>query len=77
VLASTGEPVQAFAVPKSAVVRAANGDWQLWLHVEPERFVARPVRVSPLDGGRMLVPAGLKAGERVVVGGAELVNQVR
>ena len=39
--------------------------------------MARPVRVRSFDGERVLVLAGLKSGERVVVEGAELVNQVR
>ena len=77
VFAEVGEPVQALVVPKAAVVRASNGDSQLWLHTDPERFVARPVRVSSYDGARVLVLAGLKSGERVVVEGAELLNQVR
>ena len=30
-----------------------------------ERFLARPVRVQPLDGQRVLVTAGLERGARV------------
>lgn len=77
VMAQTGEFVEAIVLPKAAVVRAANGENIVWLHTEPERFVARPVRTNPFDGDRILVAAGLAAGERVVVQGAELVNQVR
>ena len=32
----------------------------------PERFEAKPVRIEPLDGERVLVLAGLEPGERVV-----------
>jgi hypothetical protein len=35
------------------------------------------VRYAPLDGARVLVIAGLKADERVVVESAPLINQVR
>jgi hypothetical protein len=35
------------------------------------------VRVETVDAARVLVVAGLAAGERVVVQGAGLVNQVR
>jgi RND family efflux transporter MFP subunit len=77
VLAEAGESVEGLILPKAAVVRAANGEAQVWLHTEPERFVARAVRVGSFDGERVVVLAGLKGGERVVVDGAELVNQVR
>lgn len=77
VMTQVGEPVMAIVLSKAAVVRAANGESIVWLHTEPERFLARPVRVSIFDGDRVLVLAGLKSGERVVVQSAELVNQVR
>ena len=77
VMAHVGQPVKAIVVPKAALVRASNGDSQLWLHTAPEQFVARPVRVSAFDGESVLVLSGLKPGERVVIDGAELVNQVR
>lgn len=75
--ALSGEPVTGVVLPRAAVVRAANGEDIVWRHTEPERFVATPVRVSPFDGANMLVQAGLASGERIVVQGAELINQVR
>ncbi|MFA5955978.1 efflux RND transporter periplasmic adaptor subunit [Hyphomicrobium sp.] len=77
VMVRLGKPVQAIILPKAAVVRASNGENIVWLHTEPERFVARSVRINPFDGDRVLVAAGLETGQRVVVQGAELVNQVR
>ena len=67
------------ALPRAAVVRAANGLPAVWDHVSAERFVARPVRVRPLDAGRVLVLDGLPADPppRIVVQGAELLGQVR
>ena len=77
VVADIAEPIRGLILPRAAVVRAANGEQVVWRHVEPETFAAAPVRVEPLDAARVLVAAGLRAGERVVVQGAGLVNQVR
>ena len=49
----------------------------VWDHTTAERFVARPVRVQPLDGARVLVLAGVAPGARIVTQGAELLGQVR
>ena len=77
VMVQEGDPVTGIILPKTAVVRAANGEDLVWQHAGPERFVATPVKVSSFDGERVLVLRGLEAGERVVVQGAELINQVR
>jgi len=66
-----------FALPRTAVVRMPNGGAAVWDHVTAERFVARPVRLQPLDGSNVLVLAGVKAEQRIVVQGADLLNQVR
>ncbi|MFC7478130.1 efflux RND transporter periplasmic adaptor subunit [Dankookia sp. GCM10030260] len=77
VVAQVADPIRGLILPRAAVVRAANGEQVVWRHVEPETFAAAPVRVETLDAGRVLVAAGLAAGERIVVQGAGLVNQVR
>ncbi|MDB5414456.1 MAG: hlyD secretion family protein [Rubritepida sp.] len=77
VVALIADPIRGLILPRAAVVRAANGEQVVWLHVEPETFAAAPVRVETLDAARVLVVAGLAAGERVVVQGAGLVNQIR
>jgi hypothetical protein len=77
VVAAVADPVQALILPRAAVVRAANGEQVVWRHLEPETFAAAPVRTEPLDAARVLVLAGLRPGERVVVQGAGLLNQVR
>ena len=77
VVARLAGPVRGLILPRAAVVRSAIGEQVVWRHVEPETFSAAPVRVEPLDAARVLVAAGLRAGERVVVQGAGLVNQVR
>jgi multidrug efflux pump subunit AcrA (membrane-fusion protein) len=83
----TGMPVTVFlsldavrpgiAVPNAAVVRGLNGQPVVYVQTAAERFEARAVVAEPLDAGTMLVTAGLRPDARVVVSGAELVNQTR
>lgn len=75
--AQAGQPILAIVLPRSAVVRSANGEDVVWRHTEPERFVPTPVKITPFDGARVLVQAGLTAGQRIVVQSAELISQVR
>lgn len=77
VLARSGADVSAVVLPREAVVRNDAGQPIVWRHAEPERFEAVPVRVDAFDGSRMIVHAGVEEGDRVVVRGAELINQVR
>ncbi|WP_439816963.1 efflux RND transporter periplasmic adaptor subunit [Zavarzinia sp. CC-PAN008] len=77
VLARIGDRTEGIAVPRAGVVRGANGQAQVWEHLGAERFVPREVRAEPLDAETMLVQAGLAPGQRIVVQGAELLNQVR
>jgi membrane fusion protein, heavy metal efflux system len=77
VLATTGEEVQGLAIPRTAVLRSANGQTILFEHTRAEIFEPRLVRVEPLDAERVLVLDGIAASKRVVVQGAELLNQIR
>ena len=77
VFAQVGDGRTGIALPRIAVVRAANGQDFIYEHVSAERFEARPVRTEPLDGARVLIAAGIAAGKRIVVRGAELVGHVR
>ncbi|MER2268569.1 efflux RND transporter periplasmic adaptor subunit [Methylobacterium oxalidis] len=77
VLAGTDTERSGLALPRSAVVRTGNGQDVVYEHTTAERFEARPVRVEPLDGGRVLVAEGIGPGKRVVTQGAELLDQVR
>lgn len=82
-----GAPVKVFVqskdnekgivVPEAAVVRATSGLAQVWVKVEPERFRAATVRTLQIDGTRTLLVAGVEVGDRIVTGGAELINQIR
>ena len=77
VLAGTETEQAGLALPRSAVVRTGNGQDVVYEHTTAERFEARPVRVEPLDGARLLVAEGIGPGKRVVTQGAELLDQVR
>ena len=70
-------PVKAIVLPRDAVVRGGGGESLVWRHADAERFEARPVRTEPFDAARVVVRAGIGEGERIVVRGAELINQVR
>ena len=65
------------ALAAGAIVRNAANEPIAWVKTAPERFEPRRVRAQPLDGARVLVTDGLSGGERVVVEGAPLLNQVR
>ena len=69
VLVATDETKQGLAVPRSSVVRGANGQDFVYEHVTPERFMPRSVRTEPLDGERVLIVAGFEPGKRDRVAG--------
>lgn len=71
------EPIKAIPIPRSSVVRTANGQLSVFVHVAPERFQARPVVTEQVDADRLGITAGLDPDVRIVGRGAELVNQVR
>lgn len=75
--APINEQVSAIAVPRASVVRASNGQSIVWSHVSAERFETRLVQITPVDADRVGITAGLEPGARLVVRGAELINQVR
>ncbi|MFG1228340.1 efflux RND transporter periplasmic adaptor subunit [Xanthobacter wiegelii] len=77
VFAEAGAPRIGIAIPRSAVVRGANGQPIVYEHVSAERFMPREVKTEPLDASRVLVVAGLSPGQRVVTDGAELLDQIR
>ena len=77
VIARKAEQVKGMLLPRDALVRGSGGETVVWEHVEPERFVVRQVRSEPFDGHRVLITGGVKAGDRIVVHGAELLSQVR
>ncbi|MFZ4808110.1 MAG: efflux RND transporter periplasmic adaptor subunit [Hyphomicrobiaceae bacterium] len=77
VLARSAETHRGMLLPRDAVVRGPGGDSIVWQHIDPERFVARPVRIEPFDSRNVLVTGGIAPKDRIVVHGAELLAQVR
>lgn len=77
VTAERGDTTTGVIIDREAVVRGANGEPIVWRHTEPEYFEARRVRVEPFDATRVLVAAGIADGDRIVVEGAALIEQVR
>jgi membrane fusion protein, heavy metal efflux system len=77
VIAKTGAATSGIVVPRDAIARSSNGETVVLEHHEPENFEAVPVRTLPLDATRVIIAAGVKEGERIVVRGADLVNQIR
>ena len=75
--APVDEPIAAIPLPRSSVVRSGNGQSVVWAHTGPERFEQRVVASEPIDADRIGITAGLEPDTRVVVRGAELINQVR
>ncbi|WP_230532418.1 efflux RND transporter periplasmic adaptor subunit [Microvirga roseola] len=77
VVARNGTSSEGIILPRDAVVRGGNGEPVVWRHTDPERFEAKPVRTDPFDATRLVVRAGLSEGERIVIRGSELINQIR
>jgi membrane fusion protein, heavy metal efflux system len=77
VIAKKAQTLRGMLFPRDALVRGANGEMIVWQHLEPERFVPRPVRIEPFDGEQVLITAGIATTDRIVVHGAELLAQVR
>ncbi|SEM47215.1 RND family efflux transporter, MFP subunit [Bosea lupini] len=77
VTAHNGASVSGIILPRDAVVRGGNGEALVWRHTDPERFEPRPVRTEPFDATRLVIRAGVAPGERIVVRGAEHLNQIR
>ncbi len=69
--------VSGHAVPAQALMKNAANQTIVWVKQSPERFVPRVVLTQALDGARVAVTQGLGDGDRVVVQGASLLNQVR
>ncbi|MCJ2083378.1 efflux RND transporter periplasmic adaptor subunit [Methylobacterium sp. J-090] len=76
VLAPTGGERQGLPLPRGGLVRTEGGHL-VYEHVSAERFVAHAVRADALDADRVLVADGLAPGRRIVVQGAELLDQIR
>jgi membrane fusion protein, heavy metal efflux system len=77
VLATTTDEREGIAVPRASVIRTQAGQDLAFEHTAAEHFVPWSVRIEPLDGEHILIVSGLTAGARIVIRGAELLDQVR
>jgi len=64
---------QALALPLDAVVRSADGDWQIFIEEAPGRFEPKEVKVLRSIGDQVVID-GIKPGTRVVTEGAFFVQ---
>lgn len=77
VLAQTDQTVTGHAVPATAIVKDRNNQDIVWVHMGAERFVPKVVRYAPNNGAMATIVEGVAKGDRIVVQGASLLNQVR
>lgn len=77
VLVQTKQSLAGIRLPNLAVLKGNHNDNLVWIHEQPEYFKPVNVRVQVIDGNQVVVTAGLQAGDRVVVQGATLLNQIR
>jgi multidrug efflux pump subunit AcrA (membrane-fusion protein) len=59
------EKVKSVTVSRQALTKNSSGETVVWVHPEAERFVARKVQLQALDADRVMITAGLQAGERL------------
>lgn len=64
---------EGIAVPVDAVLRSADGDWQVFVETAPGRYKAREIEVQH-DTGDSVIVAGLKEGVRIVSKGAFFIQ---
>jgi membrane fusion protein, heavy metal efflux system len=72
----TGEPIKAPAVPLDGVVREGDGSMTVWVTGDGHRFTQRTVRLGLQSGGFDEVIEGVHVGERVVVKGAIILDNM-
>lgn len=65
-----------YLLPKTALVRTADGQTAVWFRQSAEQFERLPVKVAPLDDDRVLA-AELPSSASVVIRGASLLDQIR
>lgn len=77
VYARLTDSMHGVALPREAVTRGPGGEWRVWLKQGAEHFTPQRVSIEALDGASVAITAGLGGGERVVVQGASLLEQIR
>ena len=77
VTVQTRETLQGVALPAEALARNPSNQTVVWIKTAPEQYAPRVVQYQPLDGEQVMITAGLRDGERVVVQATNLINQIR
>lgn len=77
VILQSNDEVEGFVLPTSAVVRGQTGLPIVWIKKQPERFEPQVVKFEPFDGEQVVISAGIKEDQRIVVDGVTMLNQVR
>lgn len=72
----TGDPIKSAAVPQDGVVREGDGTMTVWVTADGHHFTQRTVRTGLQSGGYDEIRDGLQAGEKVVVKGALLLDNM-
>jgi membrane fusion protein, heavy metal efflux system len=73
---STGEPINATAVPLDSVVREGDGTMTVWVTTDRRHFAQRQVRLGLQRDGYDQILDGLKPGELVVAKGAVFLDNM-
>ena len=71
---SVGDAREAIAVPVSAVIYRGS-DTSVWVALDGNRFILRPITVGIRAGNMLEVTEGLNHGERIVTGGALFIDR--
>jgi len=77
VLVTAAQRQRGSRLPRAAVQRGFGNLSVVWEHTAQETFVPHIVTLVPLDADSVLVTGGLSDGARIVIAGAQFVNQVR
>jgi cobalt-zinc-cadmium efflux system membrane fusion protein len=71
-----GDPVKAPAMPLDGVVREGDGSMTVWVTSDGHRFTQRTVKLGLQNGGYDQIIDGVTVGERVVVKGAIILDNM-
>ena len=77
VLAQSSDQQRGASVPQSALLRGDDGRPTVLVKIAPEQFKLVAVLSEPLPDNRALISDGLHDGDRVVISGASLLQQIR
>jgi cobalt-zinc-cadmium efflux system membrane fusion protein len=72
----TGDPIKAPAMPLDGVVREGDGSMTVWVTSDGHHFTQRTVTLGLQNGGYDQVLGGVGLGERVVVKGAIILDNM-